>query len=160
MVLSLLKASTFRLEWVFTIFFSSPFCMLSSTSLVFLFSSLIRRNKASICSAFFDSRFLLLGNSSGMKTLRVMVEADSLLESVEEIELERPESTAFLLLPPDFFGLSATWSSSVSLDIVEDTAPQSVSDSMLPLLDLFTKPLTTSLQPIRIDIERLERRLE
>lgn len=141
--------------------------MLSRTSFVFLFSSLIRRKSASICSAFFDNLFLLFGNSSGMKTLRVaMVFDDSLLESVEEIELERPES-AFLLpaLLPDL----AWWSSSVSLEIVEDTAPlQSASDSiplaqlllLSTLLDLLTKPLTTSLQPIRIDIERLGRRLE
>ena len=80
--------------------------MLSRTSLVFLFSSLIRRNRASICSAFFDKRglktFLEITFSVLLLDEFFSVVATSFFwdlvdsESVDEMELESPESPALL----------------------------------------------------------------
>ena len=136
--------------------------MLSNTSLVFLFSSLILRNKASICCT-----FLL---NFGLSDLVALLFTDG-SESVEEMELKTPESSEELLVFFTFFGVKVRpeatallaivagtvrerSSSSVSVDIVEDTASDSVPKSSWLLL----KPLTTSLQPIRMDMERPRRR--
>ena len=136
--------------------------MLSNTSLVFLFSSLILRNKASICCT-----FLL---NFGLSDLTLLLTDGS--ESVEEMELKIAESSEELLVfftfavkvRPEVATVAAVAllaiivrersSSSVSVDIVEDTASDSVPKSSWLLL----KPLTTSLQPIRMDMERPRRR--
>ena len=137
--------------------------MLSNTSLVFLFSSLILRNKASICCT-----FLL---NFGLSEFLTLLLTDG-SESVEEMELKIAESSEELLVfftfavkvRPEVATVAAVAllaiivrersSSSVSVDIVEDTASDSVPKSSWLLL----KPLTTSLQPIRMDMERPRRR--